>query len=156
VHQRGKRVAFYNLTFLGCTFFMPVLGGFISMRHGWRTQFQIISAFLVPVVVLVVLLVPEHVYNRPAIFNTDLHSEDNLGDLDEQLARVSELPSTGNPSLTAGQVDKPKTFVQELKIYNGRFTDESFFKLLLAPFVLFLYPATLWAFSFQGTFITWV
>ncbi|RPA91821.1 MFS general substrate transporter [Choiromyces venosus 120613-1] len=201
VHQRGKRIAFYNLTFLGSTYFTPVLGGFISTKHGWRSQFQIISAFLGPALILVILLVPEHAYNRPAIFNTDLGSVDNLSELDEQLAKTSsarteqvvevdEKSATGNgagvmrpdegvasgsgskaggiasttetpgsltdePAIVADSGEKRKTWVQELRVYNGRFSDESFFKLIFAPFALFLYPATLWAFSLQGTFITW-
>ncbi|KAG0131090.1 major facilitator superfamily domain-containing protein [Tuber indicum] len=192
VHQRGKRIAFYNLTFLGSTYFMPVLGGFISTRHGWRTQFQIISAFLGPVLILIILLVPEHAYNRPAIFDTDLHSTSDQSELDEQLGKndgagaegavgVGEKSATGNgaeeerttlpegvvsatetpatlnneAAIVADSGEERKTWVQELKIYNGRFSDESFFKLIFTPFALFLYPATLWAFSFQGTFITW-
>ncbi|CUS08976.1 unnamed protein product [Tuber aestivum] len=204
VHERGKRIAFYNLSFLGTTYFMPVLGGFISMRHGWRSQFQIISAFLAPALILVVLLVPEHAYNRPAIFDTDLHSGGDLSELDEALGRAdaakasegravsgksatansteeekttkgeggvasgsdlksggiastSETPATlsDEPAIVAEPIEERKTWVQELKIYNGRFSDESFFKLIFAPFALFLYPTTLWSFSFQGTFITW-
>ncbi|PUU77106.1 major facilitator superfamily domain-containing protein [Tuber borchii] len=203
VHQRGKRIAFYNLTFLGSTYFMPVLGGYISTRHGWRSQFQIISAFLGLVLIIVILLVPEHAYNRPAIFNTDLYSDGDLGELDDQLRKamgakteggmeVDEKSATSNgaeqegiatpereigsgsclksggitatvemPIVSSGEVtvadssEERKTWVQELRVYNGRFSDESFFKLIFAPFALFLYPATLWAFSFQGTFITW-
>lgn len=35
-------------------------------------------------------------------------------------------------------------FVQTLRLFNGRRTDESFFKLLLRPFPLFLHPGILW------------
>lgn len=151
---------------------MPVLGGYISTKHGWRSQFQIISAFLGPIVVLVFLLVPEHAYNRPAIFNTDYASGDNLSELDEHLgksneermtkeaeAKETQVSSGAEPTSSghsASSEEKKKTFVQELRVYNGRFSDESFFKLLLAPLVLFCYPATIWAFLFQGSFITWV
>lgn len=150
---------------------MPILGGYISTNHGWRSQFQIISAFLAPCVVLVFFLVPESAYNRPAIFDTDFSSEDNLSELEETLGRSDEaravrdarakeaqIPSGTEPvsSSSSDSEEKKKTFVQELRLYNGRFSDESFFKLLLAPLVLFLYPATIWSFLFQGTFITWV
>jgi hypothetical protein len=151
---------------------MPVLGGYISTKHGWRSQFQIISAFLGPCVILIFLLVPESSYNRPAIFNTDYASADNLSELEEELEKVNKTSSpqdTGakeahvqsdaegvSPNDPVGSGEKKKTFVQELKLFNGRFSDESFFKLLLAPFALFTYPATIWAFLFQGSFVTWV
>lgn len=162
VHERGKRIAFYNLTFLGTVYFMPILGGYISTTHGWRSQFQIISAFLAPCVILMFFLVPETAYNRPAIFDTDLAPEEVLNELEERSneARDAEAKDIGVPAgaepVTSDSGETKKTFVEELRVYNGRFSDESFFKLLLAPFVLFLYPATIWSFLFQGSFITWV
>lgn len=150
---------------------MPILGGYISTTHGWRSQFQIISAFLAPCVILVFFLVPESAYNRPAIFNTDFTLEDNVSGLEDSLegpnetravpdAGVKELGASSGTELgvsgDSGSEEKKKTFVEELRLYNGRFSDESFFKLLLAPLVLFLYPATLWSFFFQGSFVTWV
>lgn len=146
MHQRGKRVAFYNLCFLGATFFMPVLGGYISVQHGWRTQYIILASFLGPVVILVFFLVPEHMYNRPAIFDTDTSSQENLSELDSHL----------DSSLAASAEQEQKhTFTQQLRLFNGRFSSESPLRCILAPFVLFMYPATIWAFLFQGTFITW-
>lgn len=150
---------------------MPILGGYISTTHGWRSQFQIISAFLAPCVILIFFLVPESAYNRPAIFNTDFIAEDNVSELEESLGasgdaqavrnageKESGIPS-GTEPVVSGNSDgeeKKKTFTEDLRLYNGRFSDESFFKLLLAPLVLFLYPATIWSFLFQGSFITWV
>lgn len=146
---------------------MPILGGYISTTHGWRSQFQIISAFLAPCVILVFFLVPESAYNRPTIFNTDFASEDNVSELEESLeaqavrdasAKESGIPSSTEPVVSSNSDtgEKKKTYTEDLRLYNGRFSDESFFKLLLAPLVLFVYPATFWAFLFQGSFITWV
>lgn len=150
---------------------MPILGGYISTTHGWRSQFQIISAFLAPCVILIFFLVPESAYNRPTVLNTDFASEDNMSELEESLEafgdaqavrdageKESGIPS-GTEPVVSGNSDseeKRKTFTEDLRLYNGRFSDESFFKLLLAPLVLFLYPATIWSFLFQGSFITWV
>ncbi|KAI5852016.1 major facilitator superfamily domain-containing protein [Tricharina praecox] len=158
VHQRGKRVALYNLSFLGCTYFMPVLGGYISMKHGWRTQFYIMAGFLGVASILVFLFVPEHAYNRPAIFDTDTSSRENLSELDEQLAAAQDEDAAADSKPEAGSAaveETKRTYLQELGVYNGRFSDESIIRCLLAPFVLFIYPATLWSFLFQGTFITW-
>lgn len=137
---------------------MPILGGYISMKHGWRTQFIIISCFLGPILVLAFFLMPEHVYNREDIYNTDVASEENLGALNDRMAK--EEPVTDGEEKSANEVAREKrlkkTWLQELKVYNGRYSDESFWKCLLSPFVLMLYPATIWSFLLQGTFITWV
>ncbi|CCX33513.1 major facilitator superfamily domain-containing protein [Pyronema domesticum] len=145
VHERGKRIAFYNLCFLGATYFMPVLGGYISMKHGWRTQFTIMAVFLGVVSVLVFLFVPEHCYNRPAIFDTDTASSENL----------DELANVQSQGAGSGEQEKKKTYIQELALFSGRYSNESLLRCILAPFFLFFYPATIWSFLFQGTFITW-
>lgn len=68
----------------------------------------------------------------------------------------------GAPSLTAGagasspNVTPPKkTFIQSLAPFDGRKTDDSYWRLLLRPFVLFVHPAFLWACLVQGTVIGW-
>ena len=43
---------------------------------------------------------------------------------------------------------KKVSFAKSLLPFNGRKTDESFFKLLFRPFPLFLHPAILWVSSF--------
>ncbi|TKA71374.1 hypothetical protein B0A49_03918, partial [Cryomyces minteri] len=47
------------------------------------------------------------------------------------------------------------SFAASLLPFNGRKTDENFFKLLLRPFPLFLHPGILWACLIQGTMIGW-
>ncbi|KAK3943271.1 major facilitator superfamily transporter [Diplogelasinospora grovesii] len=52
--------------------------------------------------------------------------------------------------------NRPKvTFVQSLALFNGRKTDDAFWKLLLRPLPLFLQPAFLWACLIQGLLIGW-
>lgn len=119
------------------------------MKYGWRMQFKLIAGLMGPAFLLVFLLCPEHTFIRERKFETDLASEgsSNASVKDEG---TKEIGSTVAPVLPK------KTFLQELKLYNGRFADDSFWKLLLAPFPCMLYPATIWAFLFQGTFVTWV
>jgi hypothetical protein len=145
---------------------MPVLGGYISTKHGWRTQFIIMSAFLGPICILVFLFVPEHVYNRPAIYDTDISSLTNLQELDDVEDRPSKESCAGVEEVGATQtevmMDNPpaiedvqKTFIQELRLYNGRFSNESVWRCMLSPLALLLYPSTIWSFLFQGSFIAW-
>jgi MFS family permease len=148
VHERGKRIAFYNLCFLGTTYFEPVLGGYISTKHGWRTQFAIISAFLGALLVLTIFLVPEHAYNRPEVFNTDTSSIENLAELDSKLAQARINPDPSD--------DEPKTpYLQTLRPISRRFSQVPLYIHFVTPLLLLLYPATIWCFLFQGTFITW-
>ncbi|EEH37857.2 member of major facilitator superfamily multidrug-resistance protein [Paracoccidioides lutzii Pb01] len=59
--------------------------------------------------------------------------------------RATAAPNT--PSKT--------TYWQTLKPFNGRKTDESYWKLLLRPIPLFFHPGILWACLIQGVLIGW-
>ncbi|EGE77175.2 MFS transporter [Blastomyces dermatitidis ATCC 18188] len=52
-------------------------------------------------------------------------------------------------------IPRKVTYWQSLKPFNGRKTDESYWKLLLRPLPLFLHPGILWACLTQGVLIGW-
>lgn len=43
------------------------------------------------------------------------------------------------------QPEKKKTYLQNLKVYNGRFSNESYFKALISPFSAYMLPAVAWS-----------
>ncbi|KAF8453827.1 major facilitator superfamily domain-containing protein [Terfezia claveryi] len=149
VHERGKRIAFYNLLFFGVTYFTPVLSGYITAKHGWRMQFRIMAGLFIPALVMLFLFCPEHAFVRDRKFETDLVSESS------STASVNVSEEKQEIAVAAASMEPKKTFWQELKVYNGRFSTDGFWKLLVAPFPAMLYPAAIWVFLFQGTFVTW-
>ena len=150
VHQRGKRIAFYNLLFLGTSYFTPVISGYVALKYGWRFQFKLIAGFLCLALIFMFFFCPEHTFVRERRFETDLASGgSSVVDTTSTQPKAEEVPK-------AAPVELKRTFTQELKLYNGRFSNEGFWKLLLAPFPCMLYPATIWASLVQGTFVTWV
>ncbi|PYI23366.1 MFS transporter [Aspergillus violaceofuscus CBS 115571] len=66
-------------------------------------------------------------------------------------------PSKEMPQNVSAGIEPPvkAPYLQTLKPFNSRKTDESFCKLLLRPFPLFLHPAILWACLIQGVIIGW-
>ena len=113
-------------------------------------QFKIIAGLFIPAIVMIFLLCPEHAFVRDRKFETDLVSEGS--------SSASVDVGEGNQEIRATKafVEAKKTFLQELRVYNGRFSTDGFWKLLVAPFPAMLYPAAIWVFLFQGTFVTWV
>ncbi|KAK8203093.1 putative MFS transporter [Phyllosticta capitalensis] len=73
----------------------------------------------------------------------------------------SHVPTTtpaapGAASPEAAQRFPPKaSYLQTLRPFNGRKSDDSFIKLLLRPFPLFLHPGILWSCLIQGCLIGW-
>jgi len=79
---------------------------------------------------------------------SDAVAENGAARNDEEAA-LSALEEKGIPSSRDGEVPQgtvpaKASFVQSLKLFNGRKTDEDFLKLLLRPFPLFLHPGILW------------
>ncbi|KAM5449406.1 hypothetical protein MaudCBS49596_004887 [Microsporum audouinii] len=169
VHERGKRMALSNVALFGGAFLTPVIAGKMTHTLGWEWTFYFIAIFAGACLPLVFFFVPETAYKRAKHLNTDFS-----GDADRRTARVNaseniekdaEVDSADGPTssgavaangdATASQIPKKATFVESLALFNGRKTDESFWKLLLRPFPLFFHPSIAWACLIQGVIIGW-
>lgn len=161
-------MAFTNLAVFGGAFFTPILVGKITREIGWPWTFYFVAIFCGVCLPAIVFFCPETAYRRDAVLNLDLrasedeaqhgdataHEKEALGaghsDANGESGRAVEVTKAGNPWT------QPKaTFSQSLALFNGRKTEESFWKLLLRPLVLFLQPAFVWACLIQGTLIGW-
>ncbi len=153
VHERGKRMALSNLSLFGGAFFTPVIVGKMTATLGWQWTFYFIAIFTAAMLPLVVLFVPETAFVRDAHFNTDTAMTE---DVEERKASPT-VHEQDQPPAHPVESPPPAKMIskQNLRIFNGRKTSDSFFKLLLRPFPLFLHPGILWACLIQGTLIGW-
>jgi hypothetical protein len=151
-------MAFTNLAVFGGAFFTPILVGKITHTIKWWWTFNLVSIFCAASLIAVFLFCPETAYRRDAALNTDMAS---FGTSDDRSANGDEKMGTGHPekpmdtTRTTPCRPNKKTFTQSLALFNGRKTDESFFKLMFRPLPLFAQPAFLWAALIQGTMIGW-
>lgn len=165
VHERGKRMALTNLSLFGGAFFTPVIVGKLTNTLGWQWSFYLLAIFAAAMLPLVILFVPETAYVRDQRLNTDTATT-NDGEFYKtshemhQSSGASSLDKRPNSSsvepLHSQRPPPPKLISREMLMpFNGRKTDEPFFKLLLRPFPLFFHPGILWACLVQGTLIGW-
>ncbi|KAI0398625.1 major facilitator superfamily transporter [Xylariaceae sp. FL0594] len=175
VHERGKRMAFTNLAVFGGAFFTPILVGKITHTIRWWWTFYLVSIFCAASLIAVFLFCPETAYRRDASLNTDTASFGTEGsnnggtgggsvdvngnrhiDGDEKAVTGPTLLTTTVDNGTKKKKKKKKTFAQSLALFDGRKTDESFWKLLVRPLPLLVgQPAFLWSALIQGTMIGW-
>ena len=179
LQERGKRMALSNLALFGGAFFTPILVGKITHTIGWPWSFYFVAIFCGAMLPLIIFFVPETAFRRDHSLNTDITGEDSaqhgiaLNSLVENgipsktIIENGQSPNSSIPtsfekqpgSVSGGNspssVPRKATFVQTLLPFNGRKTDESFFKLVLRPLPLFLHPAVLWACLIQGALIGW-
>lgn len=100
-------------------------------------------------IVALFLLAPETTYKRDSKYDTDI-LEVLADELDQQSAsdRVSseeKVISRVDVSEPDAIQAKPQTYVQSLKVYNGRFSNENYFRAVLSPFATYLLPGVSWA-----------
>lgn len=95
----------------------------------------------------------------PEIFTQDRNDAENEAGSSHPKAGPQ---STMNEGLYAGPPSNPSFRSQHhffskssIAIFSGRKTDESFWKLFLRPFPLFLHPGIVWACLIQATMIGW-
>ena len=155
VHERGKRMALSNLALFGGAFFTPVIAGKITTTMGWKWTFNFVAIFTGALFPLVVLFVPETAFRRGG------SDAGMIGEVRTNLQRDdSSEPKNFSVTATDGSTRpevplRPRSFWQTLSPFNGRKTDESFFKLFFRPLPLFFQPGILWACLIQGTLIGW-
>ncbi|KAK2809545.1 hypothetical protein FQN49_008610 [Arthroderma sp. PD_2] len=135
----------------------------MSSTMGWEWTFYFIAIFAGLCLPLVFFFVPETAYRRADHLNTDFSGDadrrgsrvDGPAAEKEGDAAIAGPSSSGQDASAAAPVPRKATFVESLALFNGRKTDESFYKLLLRPFPLFFHPGIAWACLIQGVIIGW-
>lgn len=164
---------FYNIVTLGVANVTPILGGYVSQLYGWRMMFRILFAFTGLALIAIIFACPEHAYVRPTVFETDVNSTTDLASSEQEKngqvvgSSTAESESGDNrdaaqgnrasPAVVSGVAEeKPLTYLEELKPFNGFITRQNPLVLLARPFACFLYPAVFWGFTVGGLWSAWV
>ena len=118
---------------------------------------------------------PETTYNRDRALEIDIKGDSLADDASTNTATEKPnvvnaehsgdqgIPASEDPTTRRRQQDPesasaapeeeeaPITYLQSLRVYNGRFSSESYARSLLAPWVTYLLPSVLWsAFAYGG------
>lgn len=152
-------MAVSNVALFGAAFLTPVFVGKITKSLGWQWSFYFVAIFLGASLPFMILFVPETAFRRPNYLNTDFkHTNSQSGSSDSNwplsdpanedakeftpggLATRSTLRTEVSAMVTPEKVSLWKS----MRLFNGRKTDEHFFKLLLRPFPLFFHPGIFW------------
>jgi MFS family permease len=169
VHERGLRMALSNLALFGGAFLTPVFVGMIADRIGYQWTFYFVAIFAAATLPLLILFCPETTYQRESKFDTDTmgnlvvqpgstalrqtaaHSRSNSTLFHKEKGEVGPEPGQATAVQGAASENYASTippakvsFLQSLRLFNGRKSDERYLHLLLRPFPLFLHPGILW------------
>ncbi|KAI2638745.1 MFS general substrate transporter [Hypomontagnella submonticulosa] len=162
VHQRATRIAAWNMFLLCGISGGALIAGYIIEDQGWQWTFiwcAIIFGILLP---LVVLFVPETAYRRQgyeqqlAARGATTTQEAKTEASDKKDASSEQESARVEAVETGVTTERKETYLQSLRLWGGIYTDTPLWKIFLRPFVIFFYPAVLWAFLLYGVTLTWI
>ncbi|UPL02426.1 hypothetical protein LCI18_013360 [Fusarium solani-melongenae] len=159
VHQRGVYVALVIFFLSSLSNGVSVLAGLITTRLGWPYNFHILLPFVAIQTILVILFVPETAYNRSPVFNIDrIGSNTELDGAEEKSPDADHVEIAhckSSPGSTTSDLPRPKTFYQELSLYNGRFTEKSLISMVLASIFIILNLIASYNIFVSGLIMAW-
>lgn len=155
VHEKGTRVAIWNLFLLCGISGGSLISGYIIQDLGWKWTFWICAIFFGVLMIAVVFLVPETSYTRPEI-NVPAESQLQREKLDSEHVEKAEDSQVESGLYYAGG-DAPKIgYLKSLRVYTGTYSNAPLLRIIARTMVIFFYPAVLWAFLMYGTTVTWI
>lgn len=160
VHQRGLRIATINFVLNSASSLASIICGQVYNNLGLLWLFHLFQIFLVIQFLLMFLFCPETTYLRETIYETDTLQLETFEQIDkanqehrEQAIATKELNVPASVALP--NIPKKKTFVQELKVYNGIFSKDNIFKWLFGMLLTLLNPAGLYVIIVSGLLCAW-
>jgi MFS family permease len=153
VHQRGGFMTLIQFILGAASNFSAIIVGPIATNLGWRWLFHILIPFTALEVILLFFFVPETNYNRDHRYDIDELSNDNLADLAAVERRhAGNVEKGGNDDMvkvetttsTPPGMRPKKTFVQNLAIFSGTYSNDNLLQLVIALFAVCTNLAVLW------------
>ncbi|KAI5857332.1 MFS general substrate transporter [Durotheca rogersii] len=155
VHQRGFHLALWHFGLAGGNSLGQVIASQIVQGQGYAWAFRYAVIFMSAYIILLFLFAPETTYTRAKKYDTDMHevlfdeetqASSAGGSLDEPVEKADYSVNVLDPETPADRTaTRKKSWVQGLRVYNGHFSDENYFKAVLSPFATFLLPGVSWA-----------
>jgi MFS family permease len=152
VHQRGLRMAVINFILGSASSLASIICGQVFADLGWLWLFHLFQIFLVIQFVLMFLFCPETTYIRDRRYETDVVKDEKL----DELVKIEEerREHVGEPGVGESDIPK-KTFIQELAVWTGTYSQDSIFKFVFGMFLTLLNPAGCYAIVASGLLTSW-
>jgi MFS family permease len=139
LHERGLRTALLVLTLACCSSFVAIIAGTLFEEHGARNLFVVLLPLQMFNLVGAFLFLPETQFRRDIQTTAQMSSAEEVQENDGHAVAPKAVLKDDS-----GNVPLKRTFVQDLRLTSGMYTQISMLKLLGRIFVNFLNPAVLW------------
>lgn len=151
VHQRGTRIAVWNLFLLCGIAGAGFISGYIIEDLGYKWTFGVCAILFGIFGVGILFAVPETSYIRNSVTSNVLAKtgiqDQERGAQNEKFdekggmhVEYRDIPKTltGNGSSPDAATEPKMSFLKSLRIFTGRYTDAQLWKIFARPFIMFL------------------
>jgi MFS family permease len=156
VHERGIYFSIVSFLLAAVSNLASVICGPITNHLGWKYLFHISLALSIAQTFFQIFCVPETTYRRDQKYEIDELTTDNFEELaaaehqheKTQAAQLEHATSRQIPG-----VPGKKTFWQNMKLFDGTYSDENLLALIIAPFAICMNLAVCYVIMVQGWFV---
>lgn len=148
LHERGAIMALYTSFLSVGVGFGMIIAGLITINHSWRVIYEVAAAFVGLILLLAFFAFPETAFNRDNQPLADVPclpepaSSTHGSEKTRQIDHLSDIEQAAPPQ---PPLQEKKPYIQMLKLFNGTFTSEPLYKMVLRPLGLICLPPVLWA-----------
>lgn len=157
VHERGIYTSIVSFLLAAVSNLASVVCGPITTNLGWKYLFHIFVAISSVQTICQIFFVPETTYRRDHRYDIDELTTDDFQDLAAHEHRHEKEPQQDLQHLerttTRHTIPPKKTFWQDMRLFDGFYSDEKLLQLIIAPFAVCLNLAVAYIVIVQGWFI---
>ncbi|XP_014560971.1 hypothetical protein COCVIDRAFT_87770 [Bipolaris victoriae FI3] len=154
VHERGFRMAIFNLGVLGGINLASPIAGSIIQYGSYRIAMYAMGGAFIIMFLLVFFFMPETAYHRNNAMNIDtsVHTLDiSEKHKDKPVERIEDSARQSSPS------SEPRdSYKKTLQFWSGYKDDVSFWRTFIRPFVMIASPVVMWATLLFTICISWL
>lgn len=124
-----------------------IIDGFIVKLHPWRYIYYVAIALIGAITLIVYATFPETAYIRAPSMADSITTLSPSGQRIRRsiMGKGEKASSEVQEEVVTQEMDKDRGWLQGLKLYHGRYTDESLWQMTIRPVGLLILPPVLWA-----------
>ncbi|KAJ8701902.1 hypothetical protein PTI98_000655 [Pleurotus ostreatus] len=152
VHERGARSVIWSFSIMSGITLGPLLYSYVISNLTWQMGFWFVSIPLGLNVLMIFFLVPE-----TTMKSSSLSGSSPPHPLSEKQSLDKDSVSEHERVASIEQVQpRPATYISQLSLWHGTFTDVNILKIFLRPFPFLLSPITYFIFLVHGLQTVWL
>ncbi|KAH9862799.1 hypothetical protein J1614_010892, partial [Plenodomus biglobosus] len=155
VHERGFRMAIFNLGVLGGINLAGPIAGSVIQYGSYRIAMHAMGGAFVVMLILVVFWMPESAFKRLDALNIDTSSHMVEAGVAEK-KNVEHIEHDQASARDGTVSDVPMSYGKSLMPWSGYWDHVSFWRTFLRPFVVFASPIVMWATLLFTVCISWL